>query len=52
MELRQQPTQGSEVRVGIDGASCEHSKREKDEFEMMEGFLFGLLVGSEEIRPM
>lgn len=40
------------VRVGIDGASCEHSKPEKDKFEMTEGFLFGLLVGSKEMRSM
>ena len=40
------------IRVGIDGASWEHSKREEHEFKMIDIFLFGLLVGSEEMRSV
>lgn len=40
------------VRVGIDGASCEHSKLEKDKFEMTEGFPIWASAGSKEMRSM
>lgn len=38
------------IRIGIHGASCGQNLREKSESEMIQDFLLGLLVDSEEMR--